>query len=143
MEKTAFFVLPEMGRLSQQLSTFSMKIPSSERKWPSEPERTVGDSEKKRADSIWNRYIRSHGKEKRKMASEPKVSVIMSLYNPRPFHWLKAAVDSILDQSFKDFEFLIYDDGSDEECRRFIEKIGQLDPRIRILRGEENQGIAY
>ena len=44
--KRAFFVLPEMGRLSQQLSTFSMKIPSSERKWPSEPERTVGDSEK-------------------------------------------------------------------------------------------------
>ena len=52
-------------------------------------------------------------------------------------------MDSIVDQSFKDFEFLIYDDGSDEECQRFIEKIGQLDPRIRILRGEENQGIAY
>ena len=56
------------------------------------------------------------------------------------FHWLKAAVDSILDQSFNDFEFLIYDDGSDEECRRLIEEIGQLDPRIRILRGEENRG---
>lgn len=52
-------------------------------------------------------------------------------------------MDSILDQSFKDFEFLIYDDGSDEECRRFMEELGQLDPRIRILRGEENRGIAY
>ena len=52
-------------------------------------------------------------------------------------------MDSILDQSFNDFEFLIYDDGSDEECRRFIEEIGQLDSRIRILRGEENRGIAY
>ena len=48
-----------------------------------------------------------------------------------------------MDQSFNDFEFLIYDDGSDEECRRFIEEIGQLDSRIRILRGEENRGIAY
>ena len=74
------------------------------------------------------------------MTSGPKISVIMSLYNPRPFHWLKAAVDSILDQSFNDFEFLIYDDGSDEECRRFIEEIGQLDPRIRILRGKKTGG---
>ena len=39
------------------------------------------------------------------MTSGPKISVIMSLYNPRPFHWLKAAVDSILDQSFNDLNF--------------------------------------
>ena len=67
----------------------------------------------------------------------------MSLYNPRPFPWLKAAVDSVLNQSFKNFEFLIYDDGSDEECRKVIQEIEKQDARIHILRGEENRGIAY
>lgn len=52
-------------------------------------------------------------------------------------------MDSVLNQSFKDFEFLIYDDGSDGECRQVIEEIGRQDSRIRILRGEQNRGNAF
>lgn len=67
----------------------------------------------------------------------------MSLYNPRPFNWLKEAVDSILNQTFEDFEFLIYDDGSEGECRKEVAELEKRDARIRVLRGEENRGIAY
>ena len=52
-------------------------------------------------------------------------------------------MDSVLNQSFKNSEFLIYDDGSDAECRKVIQEIGKQDARIHILRGEENRGIAY
>ena len=42
----------------------------------------------------------------------PKISVIMSVYNGEQF--LEAAINSILKQSFTDFEFIILDDGSDD-----------------------------
>ena len=42
---------------------------------------------------------------------EPAVSVLMAVYDP-PLEMLDQAMDSILDQTFTDFEFLIVDDGS-------------------------------
>jgi glycosyltransferase involved in cell wall biosynthesis len=58
-----------------------------------------------------------------------QISVVMPTYNAMPF--LKAAVESILTQSFKDFELLIVDDGSTDESKDYLDSL--IDPRIRVI----------
>lgn len=48
---------------------------------------------------------------------------------------LEAAVGSVLEQTFSDFEFLICDDGSGPQARAALEKAAAGDPRIRLVRG--------
>jgi len=66
----------------------------------------------------------------------PSVSVVMSVYNAENF--LKDAINSILDQSFTDFEFIIINDGSADRTERILKSY--KDPRI-ILIHQENQGL--
>ena len=47
---------------------------------------------------------------------------------------MRRSVDSILNQSFRDFEFLICDDGSAEAARRELERYAAADKRVRLLR---------
>ena len=69
----------------------------------------------------------------------PEVSVIMSVYNADNYDILVNSVNSILDQSFKDFEFIICDDGSSNvETRKFLKKINELDYRIKIIGYDQN-----
>ena len=49
----------------------------------------------------------------------PKVSVLMPVYNTEEI-WLRQAIESILNQSYKDFEFIIIDDCSTDDSRRII-----------------------
>ena len=51
------------------------------------------------------------------------ISVIMGVYNQNDEKVLREAVDSILNQTFKDFEFIIYDDGSQPDAALILEKI--------------------
>ena len=70
----------------------------------------------------------------------PKVSVIMPIYNTNPLY-LKAAVSSILTQTFPDFEFLILNDSpKNVELDRIISEFD--DDRIVYLKSEHNLGIA-
>ncbi len=69
----------------------------------------------------------------------PEVSVIMPVYNTRQ-EWLDTAIGSILGQTFKDFELIIIDDGSDETTQRQLS--GYKDSRIVYLRLEENMKAA-
>lgn len=68
----------------------------------------------------------------------PTVSVIMGMYNNAKY--LKQSVKSILDQSFKDFEFIVIDDGSTDGSAAVIESF--KDKRIRLVR-QRNHGLAY
>lgn len=68
----------------------------------------------------------------------PLVSVVMSIYNDG--HYVSQAVESILAQSFRDFEFLIVDDGCTDNTREVISRYD--DPRIRVIVNEENLGLA-
>src|SRR5512146_2439112 len=68
---------------------------------------------------------------------EPIVSVVMPVYNSAPY--LREAVDSILAQTFTDFEFIIVDDGSSDETPQILDGYG--DARIRRLRNERNMGV--
>lgn len=66
-----------------------------------------------------------------------RVTVLMPVYNAERF--LKEAINSILMQSFKPFEFLIIDDGSTDRSVEIIESF--RDPRIRFVRNPGNMGI--
>lgn len=68
------------------------------------------------------------------------VSVIMPVYNPEPIE-LKRAVRSVLEQEYKDFEFVICDDCSENYVREIID--GFDDGRIVYIRNESNMGCAY
>lgn len=67
----------------------------------------------------------------------PKVSVLMPVYNAGTH--LPAAVESILRQTMREFEFLILDDGSTDETVSYL--AGLRDPRIRIERNPQNRGL--
>ena len=67
----------------------------------------------------------------------PKVSVIMTVYNGE--RYLQEAVDSILVQTFKDFEFIIVDDGSTDNTAEVLADC--KDPRIKVVK-QEHQGMA-
>lgn len=70
--------------------------------------------------------------------SKPAISVAMSVYDGERF--LTPAIESVLAQTFGDFEFLILDDGSSDGTRAIIERYAALDARIRpIIR--ENRGL--
>lgn len=68
-----------------------------------------------------------------------KVSVLMPVYNGAQY--LQEAIDSILEQTYKDFEFIIVDDGSTDESAAIIAKNVTQDNRLVVLRNENNSGI--
>lgn len=68
---------------------------------------------------------------------QPKVSIVMPVYNRRKY--LPEAIESILSQSFKDFEFLIINDGSTDGTIEILSRY--RDPRIRIIDNEVNIGL--
>lgn len=68
-----------------------------------------------------------------------KVSVLMPVYNGAQY--LQEAIDSILGQTYKDFEFVIIDDGSTDESAVIIANNAAKDNRIVSLRNENNLGI--
>ena len=74
-----------------------------------------------------------------------KVSVIMGIYNMsmEDESVVKMAVDSILNQTYKDFEFIICDDGSSDNTYKFIKKITKHDNRVIVIKNDKNRGLAY
>lgn len=78
-----------------------------------------------------------------KRVERPEISVIMGVYNQHDIEQLNQAVDSILGQTYGDFEFIIYDDGSDEEPAAYVKQLEERDERIRVIRCEHNRGLAF
>src|SRR3989344_5299300 len=80
----------------------------------------------------------------------PKISVIMSVYNGMPF--LKEAVESILKQTYKDFEFIIVDDASTDGTWNYLKSIKDKQSlrssqvaglkRIKLIKNSKNLGLA-
>ena len=68
--------------------------------------------------------------------TSPRLSVLMPVYNTEP-EYLSQAIDSILSQSFTEFEFLIYDDGSTkEDTLALLDLYARSDDRIRLMHAE-------
>ncbi len=68
-----------------------------------------------------------------------KISVVMSVYNGDKY--IKQAIDSILIQSYKNFELIIVDDGSTDRTVNIIENYS--DERIKLYKLKENKGVGY
>jgi glycosyltransferase involved in cell wall biosynthesis len=69
-----------------------------------------------------------------------ELSVVMPVHNALPY--LDEAVQSILDQTRSDFEFVIYDDASTDGSADRLEEWARRDSRIKLFRGERNLGPA-
>ena len=68
------------------------------------------------------------------------VSVIIPNYNHAPY--LKQRIDSVLAQTFQDFEVIILDDCSKDNSREIIKEY-QHDPRVRLAFNENNSGCVF
>lgn len=70
--------------------------------------------------------------------STPRVSVIMPVFNTERF--IAASIESVLAQTFADFELILVDDGSTDRSREIIQSY--RDPRVRAFRNPQNLGAA-
>lgn len=70
-------------------------------------------------------------------SSTPLLTVILPVYNAEPY--LKETIESILHQTFTDFELLIADDGSADKSKDII-ALYEKDPRVRCLHNSQNMG---
>ena len=73
------------------------------------------------------------------MNSNPMISLVMPVYNGEKF--LKEAIDSILNQTYKDFEFLIVYDESTDGTLSIIQKFQEQDTRVVLINGDK-EGIS-
>ncbi|RYU94062.1 glycosyltransferase family 2 protein [Emticicia agri] len=69
----------------------------------------------------------------------PVVSVLMPVYNAE--RYVKEAINSILNQTFKDFELVVLNDASTDSGKEVI--LGFQDSRIRYIENEENKGLSF
>ena len=67
-----------------------------------------------------------------------KVSVVVPIYNVERF--LCQAVDSILNQTLKDIEVILVDDGSPDNCGKICEEYAKKDSRVRVIH-QKNGGL--
>ena len=74
------------------------------------------------------------------MKPDPEITVLMPVYNQQQF--LDESIQSILNQSFADFEFIIINDGSYDKSANIINQYSKLDKRIIIINNSENLGIS-
>ena len=71
--------------------------------------------------------------------NSPKISIIVPVYNAEKY--LHRCIDSILTQTFGDFELLLIDDGSTDKSGRICDDYVSKDHRIRIFH-KQNGGVA-
>jgi len=85
-----------------------------------------------------------------KLSGGPKISVIMSVYNgmplgPQSASWrtrtassayLRQAVESIIKQTYRNFEFIIVDDDSTDETWDYLKSL--KDPRVKLIKNKKN-----
>ena len=66
----------------------------------------------------------------------PKISVVMSVYNRADY--AKTAILSILNQTFSDFELIVFDNGSTDNTVEVIENLASQDDRITLIKNPKN-----
>ena len=71
----------------------------------------------------------------------PEISVLLTVNNREKY--LAESIESILAQTFRDFEFIIVNDGSTDRSGEIIQKYASQDTRIKYLESKENQGIPF
>lgn len=75
------------------------------------------------------------------MNSKPLVTIIMPIYNEEKY--VHYAIDSILTQTFSDFELILVDDGSTDNTRSFLTDYARRDARVVLVENDHNRGLVY
>ncbi|WKA50169.1 glycosyltransferase family 2 protein [Planococcus liqunii] len=70
----------------------------------------------------------------------PLISIIMPAYNAEEY--IEDAINSVLSQSYKEWELIIIDDCSNDKTSKIAEKFGQRDARLRLIKNNENMGVS-
>ena len=69
----------------------------------------------------------------------PRISVLMPAYNSEKY--IAAAIESILNQTFTDFEFIIINDGSTDDTAKIVDEYAKRDNRIKFVNNSKNKGL--
>ena len=70
----------------------------------------------------------------------PKISVIIPVYNVEKY--LPRCIESVLNQTFTDFEVICINDASPDNCAIILERYASLDKRVQIIKQPINQGLS-
>ena len=70
---------------------------------------------------------------------EDLISVVVPIYNVE--NYIKKCVDSILNQTYKNLEIILVDDGSPDNCPQICDEYAQKDSRIKVIH-KENGGLS-
>ena len=73
------------------------------------------------------------------LSHSPSISIIIPVYNVKP--WLRRAVNSLQNQTFRSYEILLVDDGSTDGSAELCDLLADYDMRIRVIH-QENAGAA-
>ena len=71
--------------------------------------------------------------------SDPKISVIVPVYKVEPY--LHKCLDSIVNQTYRNLEIILVDDGSPDGCPAICDEYARRDPRVRVIH-QENGGVS-
>ena len=71
---------------------------------------------------------------------QPLITVVMPNYNGHRF--VEQAIDSVLNQTYPNFELLVVDDCSKDDSLQLVQQKAQSDDRVRVIALEHNAGVA-
>jgi len=71
----------------------------------------------------------------------PRVSLLMPVYNEE--RYVREAIDSILGQTFADFELVLVEDGSTDDTRNILADYARRDARVVLVENGRNRGLVY
>ena len=96
-------------------------------------------------DRRWKRERASEAELQSQRENQPDaglISLVIPVYNTDP-DMLRALLDSISAQTYRNFEAVLYDGASTRsETLKILEEASKTDPRLRVIRGKENRGIS-
>ena len=67
------------------------------------------------------------------------ISVIVPIYKVEPY--LRRCIDSILSQSYQDFELILVDDGSPDNCPKICDEYAKKDKRVKAIHKKNGGGL--
>ncbi len=73
------------------------------------------------------------------MNAVPKISIIIPIYKAEAY--LNRCLDSVLNQTFTDFEIICLNDGSPDNCNKILAEYAKKDGRIKVI-NKENTGVS-